>query len=187
MHLRCLVLSLTLLVGCSQATHVEIPYEPPIKTDTNFTHLARILAAIPKSGSMRLYRGLPSEFWEPERRTQELSRAKTIKLHGYTFYAESIPIPEADAGRLTALFFSKTTFRRHEANKRCSGYAPEYAVEWQAGDDGIHALVCLERAEVKLFVPKSELYCDLSPEANQSLETSLGRWKEDRASATSSP
>jgi hypothetical protein len=174
---RWLLLSLALLAGCSQASHVEVPYEPPIKTSTDFASLPRILAAIPKSGPTRLYRGLPSEFWEPELRTQELSRAKTIRLHGYAFYEESIPIAEPDAGRLTALLSSRATFRRHEGNKRCSGYSPEYCVEWQAGDDGIHALICLECAEVKLFVPKCELYCDLSPTAKQSLESSLGRGK----------
>jgi hypothetical protein len=184
---RWLVLYLALVAGCSQASHVEIPYEPPIKTDANFANLPRILAAIPKSGSTRLYRGLPSEFWEPELRAQELSRAKTVRLHGYPFYEESIPIPEVDAGRLTALFSSKATFRRHEGKKRCSGYSPEYGVEWKAGEDGIRALICLEYAEVKMFVPKCELYCDLNPAVKQSLESSLGRFKEDRASATSSP
>jgi hypothetical protein len=184
---RWLVLYLALVAGCSQASHLEIPYEPPIKTDANFANLPRILAAIPKSGSTRLYRGLPSEFWEPELRAQELSRAKTVRLHGYPFYQESIPIPEADAGRLTALFSSKATFRRHEENKRCSGYHPEYGVEWKAGEDAIRALICLECAEVKMFVANCELYCDLIPAAKQSLESSLGRFKEDRAFATSSP
>jgi hypothetical protein len=174
---RWLVLSLALCAGCSQASHVEVPYEPSIKTDTSFANLPRILAAIPKSGSMRLYRGLPSEFWEPGRRAQELCRAKTIRLHGYPFYEESIPIPEADAGRLTASLSSRATFRRRDGNKRCSGYSPEYGIECKAGEDGIRALICLECAEVKMFVPKCELYCDLSPEAKQSLESSLSRCK----------
>ena len=187
MDSRWLVLSLALLAGCSKASHIEVPYEPPIKTDTSFANLPRILAAIPKSRSMRLYRGLPSEFWEPELRAQELSRAKTIRLHGYPFYEESIPIPEADAGRLTALLSSRATFRRRDGKKRCSGYSPEYGVEWKAGEDDIRALICLECAEVKIFVPKCELYCDLNPAAKQSLESSLGRCKEGRASATSSP
>jgi len=187
MRPRRLVLSLALSAGCSQASHPAIPYEPPIQTNANFANLPRILAAIPKSDSMRLYRGLPSEFWEPELRTQELSGAKTIRLHGYPFYEESIPIPEADSGRLTALFASKATFRRHEGKKRCSGYSPEYGVEWKAGADGIRALICLECSEIKMFAPNQELYCDLSPEAKQSLESSLGRCKEDRASANSNP
>jgi hypothetical protein len=183
---RWLVLSLALLAGCSQTTHVEVPYEPPIKTDTDFANLPRILAAIPKSASITLYRGLPSEFWEPELRAQELSRAKTIRLHGYPFYEESIPIPEADAGRLTALFSSKATFRRHDEKKRCGGYSPVYGVEWKAGEDGIRALISLECAEVKMFVPKCELYCDLTPEAKQSLESLLGRWKSVDSEAVAS-
>jgi hypothetical protein len=183
-----LSLSLALLAGCSQAPRPEIPYEPPPPpTDTNLANLPRILAAIPKSGGMRLYRGLPSEFWEPELRTQELGRAKTVRLHGYAFYEESIPIPEADAGRLTALLSFRGTFLRHAGKKRCSGYSPEYGVEWKAGEDGIRALVCLECAEVKMFALGNAVYCDLSPGAEQSLESSLGRYKEDYASAPSNP
>lgn len=173
---RRLVLSLALLAGCSRASHVEIPYAPPIKTDANFANLSRILAAIPKSGSTRLYRGLPSEFWEPALRGEELSRAKTIRLNGYPFYEEPIPIPEADVGRLTALLSSRATFRRHDGKKQCSGYSPEYGVEWRASEDGVRALICLECAEIKMFAPKFELYCDLTPEAKQSLESSLGRY-----------
>ena len=88
---------------------------------------------------------------------------------------------------MSALFSSKTTFRRHDGKKRCSGYSPEYGVEWKAGEAVTRALICLECAEVKMFGPKGELYCDLSAEAKQTLESSLGRYREDRASATSSP
>lgn len=184
---RRLVLSLSLLAGCSQAAHVEVAYEPPIETDTRIANLPRILAAIPKSTPVRLYRGLLSEFWEPELRTQELNRAKTIRLHGYAFYEESILIRETDASRLTALLSSKATFRHHSDKKRCGGYSPEYSVEWKAGADGIHALICLECAEVKMFAPKCELHCDLTADAKQALESLLAHCTPDRASGSSPP
>ena len=187
MDRRGMVLFVILCAGCSQASRVEVPYEPPIKTDTSFANLPRILAAIPKSGETVLYRGLPSEFWEPELRAQALNQAKTIKLHGYPFYEEPIPIQGADAGRLTTLLSSGTTFRRLDGKKRCSGYSPDYSVEWKAGEAVTRALICLECAEVKMFGPKGELHCDLTTEAKQTLESSLGRYREDRASATSSP
>jgi hypothetical protein len=174
---RRLVLPLALIAGCSQASHIEVPYEPPIKTDTSFANLPLILAAIPRSADVRLYRGLPSEFWEPELRAQELNRSKTIRLHGYPFYDEPIPIQEADAGRLTTLLSSEATFRRHDGKKRCGGYSPEYGVEWKAGADSTRALICLECLEVKLFDAKHELYCDLNPEVRQSLESSLSRYR----------
>ena len=55
---------------------------------------------------MLLYEGLPSEFWEPELREQELNQAKTIKLHGYPFYEEPIALKGTDAEPIDALFSS---------------------------------------------------------------------------------
>lgn len=177
MDRRCLALSLALLAGCSQAPQTEVSYEPPIKTDTTFANLPPILAAIPKSADVKVYRGLPSEFWEPELRAQELSRAKTVKLHGYPFYDEPIPIQEPDAGRLTSLLSSKATFRRHGGKNQCGGYSPEFGVEWKAGADSTRALICLECLEVKLFDAKHELYCSLNPDVRQSLESTLSRYR----------
>lgn len=179
MRLRWLAPCLALLGGCAPAAHVDVPYEPPIKTGTDFASLPRILAAIPKSSDVRLYRGLPSEFWEPQLRAQELRRTKTVKLHGYRFYEGSILIPEADAGGLTALLSTRGTFVRFEEKKRCSGFSPDCGVEWKAGADGIRALICLECGEVKMFANHDELYCDLRPEAKRALESTLERWKEN--------
>ena len=70
-----------------------------------------------------LYRGLPSEFWEPELRAQELIKTKTIKLHGYPFYEEPIPIQGADAEPIDDVALLQETFRRYDEKKRCSGYS----------------------------------------------------------------
>ena len=86
MDRRWLILAATLFAGCSQASRVEVEYEQPLKTETNFANLPKVLAGIPKSGDLMLYEGLPSEFWEPELREQELNQKKTIKLHAYPFY-----------------------------------------------------------------------------------------------------
>lgn len=183
MDRRWLVLSVGLLTGCSQATRVEVAYEPPIKTDTSFANLPRILAAIPKSGDVMLYRGLASEFWEPELRSQQLSQGNTVKLDGYPFHDRPTALAKADAERLTAIFSSRATYRRYGGKKRCSGYSPEFGVEWRAGAAIARALICLECAEVKMFGAKSELYCDLGAEAMKELEPLLSRHREDRPSA----
>lgn len=187
MDRRHVVLILVLLGGCSRTTHVEVPYEPPIKTDTTFANLPQILSAIPKSSDVRLYRGLPSEFWEPELRTKELGRARTIRLHGYPFYEPSEPIPRAEADRLTALLSSRATFRRHNGRNQCGGYSPEFCIEWKAGEGGIRALICVECSEVKLFAFHHELYCGLTPEAKQALEATLVRLQRDRTSGIGAP
>ena len=123
----------------SARSNIEAPYEPPIKPDTSFANLPRILAAIPKSADITLYRGLPSQFWEPALRTQELDRAKTIKLHGYPFYEELIPIQGADAGRLTALLSSKATFRRHDGKKHESQVLDLGRLVWRGGSHAMQS------------------------------------------------
>ena len=71
-------------------------------------------------------RGLPSEFWEPEMRRQAvLNQTKTIKLHeGFPFYEEPIPRSGADAGPLSALLPSRTTFRRNAARSDAAATPP---------------------------------------------------------------
>jgi hypothetical protein len=132
MYRHWLILAATLFAGCSQATRVEVEYEPSPKTATNFANLPLVLANIPKRGDMILHEGLPSGFWEPELREQELNQKKTIKLRGYPFYEEPIALQGTDAEQFTALFSAKKSFKRYDEKKRCGGYDPEFYVEWKA-------------------------------------------------------
>ena len=180
MDRRWLLLVATLFAGCSQPAPVTREYEQPLKTDTNFAHLPMVLAGIPKSADISLHEGLPSEFWEPELREQELSRAKTITIHGYRFYEYQVTAQGKDAEPITALFSSKKSFQRYNAKKRCGGYAPEYVIEWKAGEAVTQALISLECGEVKMFGPKGELHCDLSNEAAKVLTELVSRYRKNR-------
>jgi hypothetical protein len=185
MDRRWLLLVATLFAGCSQPSPVGREYEQPLKTDTNFAHLTLVLAGIPKSGDISLHEGLPSEFWEPELREQELNRAKTIAIHGHRFYEEPLTVQGKDADPFTALFSSRKSLQRYNANKRCGGYAPDYMVEWKAGEAVTQVLISLECGEVKMFGPKGELHCDLSPEAQQRLGPLLRPYQKNRPSSKS--
>jgi hypothetical protein len=180
MSRRWLILAASLFAGCSPASRVEVEYEQPQKTDANFANLDRVLAGIPKSGDTLLHEGLPSEFWEPELRERELNQKAILKLHGCAFYAEPIALDGTDAERLTALFSSKKSFRRYDGKKSCSGYYPEYCVEWKAGEAVTQALICLECREIKIFGPPGELHCDLSIEAEQGLSQLLSQYQKNR-------
>jgi hypothetical protein len=175
-----LILAASLFAGCSQASRVEVEYEQPQKTDTNFANLPLVLAGIAKSRDVMLHEGLPSEFWEPELRERELNQKKTIKLHGYPFYDEPIALKGTDAEHLSALFSAKKSFKRYVENKRCSGYHPEYCLDWNAGEAVTQALICLECGEVKLFGPKYELHCDLSNEAEKVVTELLSPYQKNR-------
>ena len=175
-----LILAASLFGGCSQASRVEVEYEPPQKTDTNFANLPLVVAGISKSQDVMLREGLPSEFWEPELRERELTQKETIKLHGYPFYDEPLALKGTDAERLTALFSAQKSFKRYNGNKKCSGYHPDYCVEWKAGEAATQALICLECAEIKLFGSKCELHCDLSNEAAKVLTELLSPYQKNR-------
>ncbi len=187
MDRRWLLLAAILFAGCSQATQIQGEPEPPQKTDTDFARLPQLLAGIPKSGDILLHEGLPSEFWEPELREQELTQKKTITFHGYPFYEEQRTLQGTDSEPFTALFSSKASFKRYDEKKRCGGYSPDYAIEWKAGEAATQALICLECGEVKMFGPKYELYCDLSIEARQRLTQLLRSYQKNRPSTTSNP
>jgi hypothetical protein len=175
-----LILTASLFVGCSTAPRVEVEYEQPQKTDANFANLTRVLAGIPKSRNTILHEGLPSEFWEPELRERELNKKETIKLHGCPFYAEPVSLKGTDAERLTALFSSTKSFKNYDGKKSCSGYYPEYCVEWKGDEAVTQALICLECREIKMFGPTCELHCDLSIEAAQGLSQLLSPYQKNR-------
>ena len=132
-----------------------------------------------------LYEGLPSEFWEPQLREQELNRKKTIRLHGYHSMTTGSHSRRADAEQFTALFSAKGSFKRYRGQKACGGYHPDYCVEWKPGEATTRALICMECGEVKFFGPRSELHCDLIPEAGEKLAQWLAPYRKNRPAAES--
>ncbi len=182
---RWLMLTAALLAGCAEAPNVELKQEQPALISTDFGRLRSVLEGIGKSGEVLLYEGLPSEFWEPQLREQELDRKKTIGLHGYAFYDDRIALPATDVERFTSLLSSKASFKRYRGQKPCGGYHPDYCVEWKTADATTQALICMECGEVKFFAPRSELHCDLIPEAGEKLSQWLASYRKNRPAADS--
>lgn len=174
------VLAVLWLVGCKQEIKVAFDAAPPPPIETNFDRLPMVLAGIPKTGVALLYEGLPSEFWEPESLVQELARTKTIKLHGYPLYEELLALQETDGEQFTALFSARPSFAKYTDGKKGGGFHADYCLEWKAGDETTHVVISLEMSEVKMYGPKSELHCDLSPEAAQNLRQLLSRYRKNR-------
>lgn len=170
MDRRWLLLAATLFAGCSQPAKPEPEFEPPKEVSTDFVRLKSALEGLRKSGEVVLYAGLPSEFWEPQLREQEASRNRTVRLQGYLFYDARLELKGEDAERLTSLLSTERSFQRHRGAKTCSGYAPDYCIEWKSSDATTRILICLECGEVKIFGPRSDLYCDLSAESGRRLE-----------------
>ena len=181
------IVAISLLFGCSQAPNVEVEEEQIAKTNTDFQRLSLVLGGILKSEDIALYEGLPGEFWDPELRRQELTQKKTVKFHGYPFYEAMITLQGADAEPLGALLSATSSFSRHRGPKKCGGYNPDYCLQWKKGDAVTQVLVSLECGEVKLFGPKSELLCDLSPDAQKKLTQLLKPYQKIRPSSESTP
>ncbi len=182
-----IVLCVVWLVGCKQEVKVTFDAAPPPAIETNFNRLQTVLAGIPKTGVALLYEGLPSEFWEPESLVQELSRAKTIKRHGYPFYEELLAMQGTDGEQFTAMFSARTSFAPYTDGKKGGGFHADYCLEWKASKETTHVVISLEDGEVKLYGPKAKLHCDLSQDAIQKLRQLLSRYRKNRPIETPSP
>lgn len=181
------VLAALWLIGCKQETKVVFDGVPPPPIEKNFDRLPTVLAGIQKTGDLRLYEGLPSDFWEPELLEQELKRTKTIKLYGYPLYEDQLALQETDGEQFTALLSARTSFATFSDAKKCEGFHADYGLEWKTGEETTHALIGLECGEVKLYGPKSQLHCDLSPEAAEKLRQLLNRYRKNRPVEKPSP
>ncbi|MFM9966303.1 MAG: hypothetical protein ACKV2Q_34435 [Planctomycetaceae bacterium] len=175
------------LVGCKQEAKVAVDLTPPPPIETNFDRLPTVLAGIPKMGAALLYEGLPSEFWEPQLLEQEVARTKTVRLHGYPFYEELLAWQETDGEQLTALLAARNSFAKFTDGKKGGGFHADYCLEWKTGEGTTHVVVSLEGGEVKMYGPKSQLHCDLSPEAAAKLRPMLARYRKNRPAEPPSP
>jgi hypothetical protein len=169
-----LLLFTVLCLGCNSAAEVADETTPPA-VNTDFARLPEILAGVQKTGSVVVYAGLPSQFWEPQLRNQELLQKETLDVHGHPVYDEPQDPSSADSEQLTSLFSTKDSYQplSPAKGKKCGGFTAEYCVEWTNGDKTTQVLICLECGEAMLFGPQSELYCNLSPEITQRLKQLL--------------
>jgi hypothetical protein len=169
-----------LSIGCSHEEKVETESPAPQRTSRDFTRLSAVLAGLQRPATLRLYEGLPGEFWEPELREQERARKETTQLHGYTFYKDILILHDQDSKDLVELLSSRKSYRAYRANKKCGLYQPDYDVIWDREGATTHILISVECGEVELHGPKAELHCDLSPEAAGRLGPLLARYRKNR-------
>ena len=173
-----LVLAIALGGGCGSRS-VAPDEAPPPAIAANFERLPELLAGI-QAGETSLHEGLPDAFWEPDLRGQQLKRKKTIRVHGYPFYEERLPSKEADSRQLTSTLSAPSSFTAYSGLKSAGEYNPDYCISWKSSGGETQALVSLECAEVKLYGPKSELHCDLTPQAAEQLKQLLQPYRKNR-------
>jgi hypothetical protein len=123
-----------------------------------------------------------SQLREEERRTRAVQ-----ELHGYPFYQEPLALAGEDAKRLSEVLGASGAYRTFSGEKKCGGFHPDYAVEWQVGADRFRALICFGCHEVKLFGPELESRHDLDRAAYERLQELLKGYRKNRPATEGPP
>jgi|GEM_PF-5196775 len=184
MSRQLLLLIVVFCFGCSNATEI-VEESPPPAVSTDFARLPELLAGVQPAGRTALYEGLPSQFWEPQLRNQELLQKETLDVHGHAVYDDPQTPSAGDAEQLTALLAARDSYEplSPAKGKKCGGFVAECCAEWTNGDKTTQILICLECGEAMLFSPQLELHCNLSPEAAQRLKQLLSPYQQNSAAA----
>ena len=93
-------------------------------------NLEALVAALEKAEKVTVYEGLPHQMSEKGLLEKELKDKKTVKHHGFPFYAGAISPKEEVAKELTALCGDEKTFRLYRGEKKCGGFHPDWLVEF---------------------------------------------------------
>jgi hypothetical protein len=137
-------------------------------------------AAVAGADKMTLYEGLPHAMFESDAMESE-RRSKPVKeLHGYWFYKEPLAPSAEDVKRLTQVLSDPAAFAPFSGEKKCGGFHPDYAVEWQKDSSAYRALICFGCDEAKLFGPGIDERHDLGPRALPELEALLRKHQKNR-------
>lgn len=167
-----------LLIGGCLAVHAGEPDAPESKrTDLDLQNHAPFAEALGKLTDLTVYDGMPrdTKLAGEERRSK-----KTVKLHGYTFYAEKASIQPQDRTKIVEIGSELASFKALQ-QKFCGGFHPDYALEWTVGKETWRALICLTCHEIKFYGPKGlRLHCDIEEQAFDQLKTLLAGYRRNR-------
>lgn len=137
-------------------------------------------SAVASAEKMTLYEGLPHQAFESDLLESERRSKPVQELHGYWFYKEPLAPSAEDARRLTQMLSDAAAFAPFSGEKKCGGFHPDYAVEWQKGSSAYRALICFGCDEAKLFGPGIDERHDLSQSALPELEALLAKHHKNR-------
>ena len=137
-------------------------------------------APVAGAEKMTLWEGLPHQMFEHDLMESERRSKPVQELHGYWFYKEPLAPSAEDSKRLTQVLSDPATYAPFSGEKKCGGFHPDYAVEWQKGSDAYRALICFGCDEAKLFGPGVDERHDLNERALRELEALLAKHHKNR-------
>lgn len=137
-------------------------------------------SAVADAEKMTLHEGLPHQMFESDLMESERRSKPVQELHGDWFYKEPLAPSAEDVKRLRQVLSEPATFQPFSGEKKCGGFHPDYAVEWQKGQSSYQALICFGCGEVKLFGPGIDERHDLGARAVPELEALLTKHRKNR-------
>jgi hypothetical protein len=127
-----------------------------------------------------LYEGLPHPMYEHEALEAEKKSKPTLTLHEFPFYSETLELKAGDGERLKTLLGDPASFEPHSGEKKCGGFHPDYAVEWETRGQTYQALICLGCWEINVYGPKGGAIYDIRNDARDRLKPLLEPYRKNR-------
>lgn len=143
-------------------------------------NIGPLVDGIKKAELVVLYEGLPHQRYDQKLLARELREKKTVTIRDFPFYAETIPIDEVHAKKLTELCGDVQTFERFSGGKFCGGYHPDWCIEFKNDQDVYQVLVCLGCQEARFYGPNNEVFSDIVETAYEKLEELLNPLRKNR-------
>ncbi len=137
-------------------------------------------ATLKQADRLVLYEGLPHQMYESQALAAEKKSKPTVTLHGFPFYRETLDLKPGDGARLEALLSDRHTFAPYSGEKKCGGFHPDYAVEWSAGGQTYHALICFGCFEAKVYGPKRGSIYDVGADVQKQFKDLLTPYRKNR-------
>ncbi len=133
------------------------------------------------SANRVVYEGLPHSNGEPKGyETEKLSGKPLIERAGYDFYADPITLKPDDLKTLIQVLNDPTTLQAWVGEKKCGGFHPDYAAEWQDDADKRTILLCFTCGEAKVIRAENVQRYDLNQQADKSIDGLMKSYRKNR-------
>lgn len=148
----------------------------------SFPEYEAFTAQLAGADEMILYEGLPHQDAEPDVLQAELARSDVVKMHDWPFYEEPLPLTVADAEMLMAILQDTDGFwkRPKDAATACTGFHPDYCIEWKKGEKKYRILVCFGCGEFECYGLTEPVYCWMKTETRKSLASVSKPYRQNR-------
>lgn len=171
-------LLITLIVLSSTAMIAQEKEEKLPSTD--MANRKDLVATISGATKHTLHEGMPHQYWEAKELAKEKKEKKFVEMRGFGFYADKPTLTAEDAKQLTKLLSAEGSLTKWLGPKKCGGFHPDYAVDFNDGKQTVTALICFGCQEVRLYGAKTDLYCDINLKLKDEIATMLKPYAKNR-------